>query len=154
MTTQYLVSDLERDEGVRLFPYRDSRGFLTIGVGHNITADPAMAAQISQLMRVGISQAQVGTLLASDIAAVERRLDADLPWWRSLDDVRQDVVVNLAFNLGEGKLATWHHTLGDIQAGRFKAAEVDLENDQPWASQVHARAQRLALQMETGQRQP
>lgn len=154
MTSQYLIADLERDEGVRLLAYRDSRGFWTIGVGHNISADPAMLQNLASLRTSGITQTAVGELLARDIAAVEKRLDADLPWWRHLDDVRQDVMVNLAFNLGEGKLATWRHTLGDIQAGRFTAAGIDLRGDEPWASQVHERAQRLARQMETGERQP
>lgn len=153
MTTAFLLQDLERDEGCEAKAYRDSRGFWTIGVGHNISADPSMLPNLAQLRDIGIGQTEIGSLLGRDVAKVEARLDADLPWWRHLDDVRQDVMVNLAFNLGEGKLATWKHTLGDIQAGRFKAAEIDLEGDEPWASQVHARATRLALQMETGQRQ-
>jgi lysozyme len=153
MTTPYLLQDLERDEGCKLFPYRDSRGIWTIGVGHNMEADPALFAQLATLQRTGITLSKAMDLLAMDVANVKGRLDADLPWWRQLSDVRQDVMVNLAFNLGEGKLATWHHTDGDIEAGNFKAAAIDLENDEPWASQVHARATRLALQMETDVRQ-
>ena len=153
MTTPYLLQDLQRDEGCRLVAYQDSRGIWTIGVGHNIEADPTMMPQLDQLRRGGITNTQAIDLLALDVAKVKARLDVDLPWWRQLSDVRQDVMVNLAFNLGEGKLATWRHTLGDIEAGRFQAADVDLLNDEPWASQVHDRAKRLAMQMETNQRQ-
>lgn len=153
MTTPYLLADLRRDEGVRRFPYLDSRGNWSIGCGHNIAADPQMLVKLDELKRTGIDDATIDQLLQEDVGRTEVRLDRDIPWWRQLDDVRQDVMVNLAFNLGADKLATWKHTLADIQAGRFKAAEIDLENDQPWASQVHARAQRLALQMETGVRQ-
>jgi len=152
MTTAHLIDDLELDEGRRSRPYLDSRGFWTVGVGHNVSADPAMLAQLPALKRDGLGDDAIEALLADDVAKVEARLDADLPWWRGLDDVRQDVMVNLALNLGEGKFATWRHTLADIQAGRFKAAEVDLLNDEPWASQVHARARRLAYQMQTGLR--
>lgn len=154
MTTPYLLQDLRRDEGMRTFPYQDSRGFWTIGVGHNISADPALLARLPELHKTGLTDREVGDLLAADVAAVKRRLDVELPWWRDLDDVRQDVMVNLAFNLGADKLASWRHTLGDIQAGKFTAAGVDLATDEPWASQVHARAQRLAAQMQTGERQP
>lgn len=152
MTTPYLVADLERDEGVRLTAYKDSRGIWTIGCGHNIQADPTLFPSLQHLINPGITQAQCDDLLAADIARVQRQLDVFIPWWRTLNDARQDVLCNLGFNLGVPKLATWHHTLGDIQGGRFAAAGVDLENDQPWASQVHARADRLARQMETGVR--
>ena len=152
MTTPHLLEDLERDEGRRLFPYRDTRGFWTIGVGHNVSADPAMRADLPELERAGITQAAVAALLGADVARVMAALDRQLPWWRTLNDARQDVLVSLAFNLGEGELATWRHTLTDIEAGNFKAAAVDLEHDEPWAGQVKARAQRLAVQMETGER--
>jgi lysozyme len=149
MTSAYLRSDLERDEGVRRFPYRDSRGIWTIGCGCNMQTHPALMARFAELQANGMSAAEIDGRLGDDIAAAEVLLDRDLPWWRRLSDLRQDVMVNLAFNLGEGKLATWRHTLSDIAAGAFKAAEIDLMNDEPWASQVHARATRLALQMES-----
>lgn len=152
MTTPYLVQDLERDEGIRLKAYRDSRGIWSIGVGHNIEADPQMLPKVNELQTEGITQSQVDDLLAEDIGRSKARLDQLLPWWRQLNDPRQDVMVNLAFNLGPDKFSTWHHTLSDIEAGCFTAAKVDLENDEPWASQVHARAVKLATQMETGVR--
>jgi len=161
MTSQYLRADLERDEGkAKLDPatgnylaYKDSRGFWTIYVGHNVSADPGMLSILDILVTRGITVAQGEARLDRDIASVEARLDKDLPWWRQLSDIRQDVMVNLAFNIGEGKMLLWKHTLGDIQAGRFVAAEIDLENDEPWASQVHDRSKRMALQMETDQHQ-
>lgn len=154
MTTPNLIPDLIRDEGERKFPYLDSMGIWTIGVGHNIEADAQMMPHLAALQVAGITQDQINQLLAEDIGRTEAGLDRMLPWWRQLDDVRQDAFVNLAFNLGDAKLATWHHTLADIQSGNFQAAGVDLENDQPWASQVHARAMRIALQIETGVHQP
>ncbi|MBH64093.1 MAG: hypothetical protein CL569_16925 [Alphaproteobacteria bacterium] len=39
-------------------------------------------------------------LLRRDIEAIERELDRLWPLWRHLDDVRSDVVVSMAFNLG------------------------------------------------------
>lgn len=154
MTTCHLLHDLERDEGCRLHPYRDTRGFWTIGVGHNLSDDPAMLARLPQLERTGIGQTEVGELLAADVARAMADLDRRLPWWRRLDDVRQDVMVNLAFNLGAAELARWTHTLADVRAGRFTLAAVDLQHDEPWASQVHDRALRLARQLETGVRAP
>ena len=35
---ELLIAELRRDEGVRYSPYKDSKGILTVGVGHNIEA--------------------------------------------------------------------------------------------------------------------
>lgn len=138
MTTETLLADLRRDEGVRAKPYRDSVGKLTIGVGRNLDD-------------VGLRPDEIDYLLANDVKAAADQLDARLPWWRKLDDVRQDVLVNMAFNLGIDKLLTFHTTLGDIQRGDYQAASVAMLESE-WAKQVHDRATRLAAMMATGQR--
>jgi lysozyme len=149
MTTDNLVPDLIGNEGYRQKPYKDSRGYWTGGVGHLLSTGPTYPPIYDNY-----SHGQWMAVLSTDIIHAEEALDTDLGWWRHLSDIRQDVMVELAFNLGEGKLRTWKHTLSDIEAGRFVAAEVDLEHDQPWASQVGHRAVRLALQMETNVHQP
>ncbi|WP_338862872.1 hypothetical protein [Mycetohabitans rhizoxinica] len=40
-------------------------------------------------------------------------LDRHLPWWRSLDAVRQRVLINMAFNLG-GMLGLVQRPMPDI----------------------------------------
>lgn len=129
---------IEHDEGLRLKPYKDTVGKLTIGVGRNLDD-------------VGISEAEAMVLLANDIARVQSDLDRLIPWWRSLDDVRQEVLVDMGFNLGVPKLATWKNTLGYTQKSMYAAAAHEMLNSQPWASQVGQRAQVLATMMETGQ---
>lgn len=148
MTTDNLIPDLFRDEGYRAKPYKDSRGFWTGGVGHLLSMSTTYSDVYNRYTAADWMNA-----LAADIRTTEANLDSSLPWWRQLSDVRQDVMVNLAFNLGTAELTTWKHTLGDIEAGRFHAADIDLVSDQPWASQVGARALRLAIQMETNTHQ-
>jgi lysozyme len=82
-----LRAELIRDEGVRLKPYRDSQGKLTIGTGHNLDD-------------VGISLEESDLLLLHDIEHTLEALDAELPTWRTLNPIRQRVIVNMAFNLG------------------------------------------------------
>lgn len=131
-----LASQLLRDEGQRLFPYVDTVGKTTIGVGRNLTDD-------------GISQAECDTLLANDISAATVRLESAFPWTQGLDPVRQAVLVNMTFNMGIGGLAGFKETLAKIQAGDYSgAAQAMLQS--AWAAQVGPRAQRLAIQMESG----
>ncbi len=138
MTTHLLIEDLKRDEGCRLTAYKDTVGVWTVGVGH-AHVEPGTVW----------TQAQANAQLAADIAHIEASLDVHLPWWRTLDDVRQDVIANMAFNLGVASLMTFGNTLGHVKRGEWElAAEGMLASK--WAAQVHGRAMRLAEQMRTG----
>lgn len=130
-----MIAELIRDEGEKLKPYADTVGKLTIGVGRNLTD-------------VGISQDECDLLLQNDVARSAAMLDRDLSWWRTLDPVRQRVMLNMAFNMGGG-LLTFVNTLAAVQKGDYNAAASGMLQSH-WATQVGARAQRLADMMRTG----
>lgn len=149
-TSPFLISDLERDEGVRLKAYRDSVGVWTIGCGHNLQVDPTLFPQLQHLISVGISQAQCDALLQTDVNYVIARYDVLIPWWKTLAPLRADVLVNMGFNLGVSKFMGWHHTLAAAQAGDYAKCGAEIAASEPWASQVGERAQRLSRQMASG----
>lgn len=62
MDTQQLREQLERHEGLRLKPYKDTVGKLTIGIGRNLDDK-------------GISRKEAFALLDNDIAEVVRQLE-------------------------------------------------------------------------------
>lgn len=132
-----LIAELTRDEGRLLKPYVDSVGKVTIGVGRNLTD-------------VGITSGECDRMLDDDIARSEADLDKSLPWWRDLDDTRQRVMINMAFNMGIGGLLGFRNTLAAVQAGNWQAAHDGMLASQ-WARQVGERAQRLAQAMLTGE---
>jgi lysozyme len=147
MTSDALIADLKRDEGLRLAAYPDpvSGGDpWTIGYGHT-----------GPEVREGLAwtQFQAEAALAADVDNVCAELDGRLPWWLELDPVRADVIANLAFNLGVAKLATFSTFLGLVKAGQYARAALDLLGTE-WARQVGRRARRLSLQMSTGVRLP
>lgn len=131
-----MVSELRRDEGERLKPYRCTAGKLTIGIGRNLDD-------------VGISKDEAALMLNNDIDQVMRQLDRELPWWRSLDEVRQRVLVNMGFNLGVPGLLAFKNTLAAVQAGRYADAANGMLASR-WAKQVGPRAARLAKMMQEG----
>jgi lysozyme len=133
-----LVADLERDEGVRQFPYVDTVGKLTIGVGRNLTDR-------------GLSPDEIRYLLQNDIDAAMDDLNRGVPWWDRLDPVRQTVLVNMCFNLGWPRLRGFVRTLAAIRRGDYIDAAAGMR-DSLWATQVGARAERLAVLMESGKR--
>jgi len=131
-----LVEQLVRDEGEVLRPYRDSRGFLTIGVGHNLDAKP-------------ISRRASRVILEDDIADAVADLHHALPWAALLDEARQGVLVNMTFNMGLGGLLTFKKFLAAMQAGQWPAAAREILESE-YAKQVGERAKRLAIQTLTG----
>lgn len=143
MDMALMIAELRRDEGVSYVPYADPVGIQTVGVGHNLQVSPLPAGWSYPL-----SDAQVDQLLSTDLNNTFAQLDHALPWWRGLDEVRQRVVANMAFNMGVTGLMTFHNTLGAMQRGAYAIAAAGMLASQ-WAQQVGARAQRLASAMET-----
>lgn len=146
---QALNAELDRDEGRRYKPYKDSLGISTVGVGHNLVASPLPGEKYP------MTDSRVDAVRDADVAKVEAALDAYIPWWRSLDDVRQRVLLNMGFNLGVGVpggqhgLMSFKNTLELIRTGLFDAAAAAMLRSK-WAGQVGARAKRLSAMMATG----
>jgi lysozyme len=132
-----LTEQLIRQEALRLRPYTDTRGRLTIGVGRNLSDS-------------GITEYEATYLLDNDIDRTIRGLAARYPtWFPQLDPVRQAVLINMAFNLGLGGLAGFTRMLAAVAAGQYVEASTEML-DSSWARQVGARAGELAAQMRTG----
>lgn len=131
-----LVRQIELHEGLRLKPYRCTAGRLTIGVGRNLEDR-------------GITLAEARMLLANDLTDVRNGLLNALPWVGNLDEVRQRVLIDMAFNLGLQGLLEFKRTLAAVQAGQYQQAATMMLQSR-WAKQVGQRAERLARMMVTG----
>jgi lysozyme len=137
-------AEIRRDEGVRYTLYYDTLGIPSTGVGHNLRASPLPAGWTYPL-----TDAQVDQLLNGDLQTTFSGLDANIPWWRGLDEVRQRVITNMAFNMGVSGLMTFHNMLGALQSGSYAVAASDMQAS-TWYRQVEQRAVRLCEAMETG----
>lgn len=141
-----LITELRRDEGVRYIRYLDTVGKWTIGVGHNIDADPKYPFTKQQ---EPLNDNQVNQLLANDIDNALNDLNRNAPWWTELSGTRQRVLANMCFNMGWPTLAGFTNTLKCIQTGDYNQAAVNMLASK-WAKQVGARANRLATMMRVG----
>lgn len=99
--TDRIIAQLDLHEGRRAFPYADTVGKLTIGVGHNLTDN-------------GLSDAAIDFILNEDIEIHWKELIAKLPWVEQLDEVRQRVLLDMAFNLGVPGLLSFKNTLAAV----------------------------------------
>ena len=134
---QILIAELRRDEGVESSPYKDTKGILTVGVGHNMQASP-----LPDGWTFPLDDGQIDALLTSDLLGVFDDLDRNLPWWSGLNDVRQRALANFVFQLGITKALGFTKSLPLIRQGKYAdAANAMLQS--AWASQVPNRAKRV-----------
>lgn len=127
---------VERHEGLRLFPYKDSRGFLTIGIGRCIE-------------KKGISRAEAYAMLDNDIEECITDVRQLLPWAPELGDVVFDVLVEMTFQLGITGLMKFKRMLEFLERGdTISAADEMLDSD--WHTQTPSRCEELAEIMRTG----
>lgn len=127
---------LQRDEGLKLKPYLDTVGKLTIGYGRNLDD-------------VGISLAEAELMLDHDMSRAAAAVLARIPWAHTLDEVRFAVLVNMAF-AGIGTLLTFKKMLAAMERRDWSTAAKELL-DSKYRRQVGMRAERLAKQLETGE---
>ncbi len=130
-----LYAQLRVDEGERLKPYVDTTGNTTIGIGRNLTGN-------------GISRSEQALMFANDVEIAEHTARLLIDNFESLSDVRKAVVMNMAFNLGYTKFATFVNTIQAIEQRRFVDAASGMLASK-WAEQVGDRAKRLAESMRT-----
>jgi lysozyme len=162
---EVLEAELVIDEGEVLNrSYIDTEGHPSAGVGRNldsarkgpkgtrgISARETLELDITRasVLKNGVTRKQSRALLANDLDNVFADLDRALPWWRTLDPVRQRVLANMCFNLGITKLLGFKQALGLIKRGLYDmASETMLESK--WARQVGKRALRLSRLMLLG----
>ena len=137
LTRLRLRSQLERDEGRKNHMYPDSRGVLTIGIGHNLRDRP-------------ISDRAVDQIFEDDLLETEKELVAGIPWVTDLTGARYGVVMNMAYNLGVQGLLGFHDMLAALKDSNWERA-ADAMRDSKWSEQVGPRATRLERQMISGE---
>ncbi len=132
-----LVDRIKRHEGLRLKPYNCPAGHLTIGYGHNLEE--------------GISERIAEELLREDIdkAYKDYRLFIPDNVQTKLNKRREEVIVEMIFNMGINKVLGFRKMLKAIEEKDFNRAAVEML-DSRWARQVGKRAIELAEIMREG----
>jgi len=112
------------------FPYSDSAGHLTIGIGRNLSDR-------------GISTTEAFYLLDDDIIYFSSKLRHFLPFFSALDENRQVALIDMCFNLGIQGLLNFNKMLSALERGDYEDAAKEALNSK-WAEQVGERATCLA----------
>lgn len=141
----HIERQLQRQEGFRDKPYWDGTGRQLVLSG----PDGHATAAYGRNLNVPFTLEEGRILLRNDIRRAENLLDAHIPWWRTLSIPRQNVLLNMCFNMGwgDGKkgLSGFHETLAAIRAGRHSDVPAHMQASR-WFGQVGNRAIELITQ--------
>ena len=129
----------QQAEGLRLKPYICPAGKLTIGYGHNLDDK-------------GITELVAEDLLIGDLIEAQSIADTLVVYKEELPDsvklnqviIWQQIVTDMAFNLGKKSLSKFKKFLKAVAECRFDDAIVEMIDSQ-WFSQVGDRAKLLVI---------
>jgi lysozyme len=118
-------------EGLRLFPYTDTTGHLTIGYGHNLSQ--------------GITQEMAEFIFQCDYKQVTIDL-GHFNWYIKQPQNVKNALINMCFNMGLSKLLRFKDMISALEKGDRTAASI-AALDSVWAKQVPNRAKDVAVMM-------
>jgi len=154
-TDSILLRNLERDEGWRSRPYRDSKRIWTIGWGTNleyVTADElAEVFSLPGKRDGGVTQEQARVFMRRDLAHGIEWLNTRYVWFHGLTLARQRVLVEMVYNLGVESFTRFQRMIRALREGHFANAADEMW-DSKWRREDvgDARVQRLADTMRRG----
>jgi lysozyme len=148
-----LLMALRAEEGWEAQAYVDSRGYLTIGYGFNLGKITGTFVPIGSIPPV-IGEA----LLLGKVMSTLTTVRDVFPAFDTLDVVRQEVLADMAYNLGPefltpGHEKSWPVFMGQVERGDFVDAARNMRSTE-WYGEVGKRSPRLVEMMRTGMYSP
>lgn len=123
-------------EGYERFPYCDTKGNQTIGIGYNLTAR-------------GLPDSWINNQYDTDVNYFYNQLSEDYEWFRTLDNARQIVIIDMCF-MGYKTFQTFEKLISAMEKKDYEMAQQEIL-DSNWASEVKGRAIQDAQIMLTGE---
>lgn len=120
---------IKQNEGLKLEPYVDTTGHLTVGWGRNL--------------QNGIRLNEAELMFQNDLAQTVNELNQQ-SWYCSLPHNVQNALINMNFNLGITKLLEFKDMIKELENKNYRAAAQAALNSL-WAKQVPNRAKEIAV---------
>lgn len=121
---EMLMGRIVEHEGIRKSAYQDSLGYWTIGCGRLIDSRKS----------AGLSVDETFYLLRNDIANCKEQLKP-YDWFKSQDEVRAGVLIELCFNLGLTGLLGFKKMIDALTRKNYPEAVKQLL-DSRWVTQI------------------
>ena len=125
-----LIDNIKISEGFRSKVYKCTEGYDTIGYGFAIK-DLELDEDICDM------------ILERQVAKLVERREKNLPYLPSLPKDAQDVLIEMAYQMGVSGLLKFKKTLMYVESKDYKDASVEML-DSRWAKQTPNRAKKLS----------
>ncbi len=126
---------IKKGESLKLKPYIDSTGKITIGWGRNIQDN-------------GISVEEAQFMFNNDFYNAQQELQS-FKWFTKQPENVQAALINMNFNLGITKLLGFKKMIAALDEGDYTNAALEAL-DSKWAIQIGQRAKDIALMIREG----
>ena len=131
---QKTQSWIKKDEALKLIPYVDTTGNLTVGWGRNL--------------RNGIRIDEAELMFQNDLKQTVEELEKQT-WYIDQPHNVQNALINMNFNLGITKLLEFKDMITALEHKNYRAAAQAALNSL-WAKQVPNRAKEIAVMLRQG----
>lgn len=122
--SEKLEQRLIQNEGKIPYAYQDSLGFWTIGIG--ICIDKSKGGYLSEEEMLYLLQNRLNKIRASL---------SNYIWFRNLSEVRQEVLIEMAYNLGVNGLLAFKKMISFIEKRDYENAVKEMRSSK-WAMQI------------------
>ena len=110
-----LKQSVKKYEGLELKPYVCPAKKLTIGYGRNLEDN-------------GITPREAEILLENDLLLLKLMLEDKIKFFHKLDHIRQNVIIEMAYNMGLSNLLNFKNTLNYLKNEDFESASEEMLN--------------------------
>lgn len=121
-----LLENIKAHEGFRDHIYKDSLGKATIGYGFLVAALSPDELKLNGGNTEPMSKEVAEKILNLKLKKLKKRLFQCLPWLADKPQNVQDVLTEMAYQLGLAGLMGFRHTLSCIEAGDYAQAAKNL----------------------------
>ena len=151
---------IKQHEGNIPFPYKDSKGLWTIGVGHLIGDGKSLPPQYEAWKNNGgpydkknnttpaMTPSEVDALFEKDFES-HKQMAIKTPGWDKANESGQAAMIDLAYNMGGSWYKSWPSTAKALESGDFNKAADGLK-DSKWYTQVKGRAVKIVDMIRNG----
>jgi lysozyme len=126
---------LIRHEGYRELPYQDTRGFLSIGIGRNLSGR-------------GVLPTEIDMMFDHDVDYFFNFLAEKFNWFNHLNEARQCALVDMCF-IGTKTFMEFKKMIAALEKEDFEGAAQEIINSH-YETEVHQRAHDIAEIIRTG----
>jgi lysozyme len=157
MSHSDLLDSVSHNEGFRAAPYKDTEGLWTFAIGRCLETNPLTSAEWKYLLdthqlSVSISKTAANWLMIRQLDACEQQCMLVFDFWNDLNEVRQDALVEMCYQMGMERLQGFKKMLAAIRSKNWPVVNAEAL-DSRWARQTPERAKRTARQLSTGVRE-